>query len=163
MTGAAAHGRQPEAQEEPQSEEQRQLAELEDRWRRCMADLDNLRKRYARELEREREAERARATAAWLPVLDNLELALAHGAADPESLLDGLRAVRDQGVAVVELQGYPRDDEVGVPFDPARHDVVEVREAPELPSGVVVQVVRPGYGSPTRQLRPAAVAVNKTG
>lgn len=158
VTGAAADDRQPEA-----PEEQRQVAELEDRWRRCMADLDNLRKRYARELDREREAERARATAAWLPVLDNLELALVHGAADPESLLDGLRAVRDQGVAVVELQGYPRDDEVGVPFDPARHDVVEVREAPEVPSGVVVQVVRPGYGTPTRQLRPAAVAVNKTG
>jgi molecular chaperone GrpE len=167
VTGAAAQDREPDGPHEPdepkESQEQRQLAELEDRWRRCMADLDNLRKRYSRELDREREAERARATAAWLPVLDNLELALEHGADHPDSLLDGVKAVRDQAVAVVELQGYPRDDEVGVPFEPARHDVVEVREEPELPSGVVVRVLRPGYGSATRQLRPAAVAVNKAG
>ncbi|WP_344379870.1 nucleotide exchange factor GrpE, partial [Streptomyces rhizosphaericus] len=50
------------------------VAELDDRWRRALADLENLRKRHARELERERAAERARTAAALLPVIDNLEL-----------------------------------------------------------------------------------------
>ena len=58
------------------------VRELEDRWRRALADLDNLRKRHARELERERMVERSRTAAAFLPVLDNLELALSHADAD---------------------------------------------------------------------------------
>ena len=53
-----------------------ELAQLEDRWRRALADLDNLRKRYAKDLDRERAAETARVSAAWLPVLDNLALAV---------------------------------------------------------------------------------------
>ena len=135
------------------------LAELEDRWRRALADLDNLRKRYARELEREREAERNRVAAAWLPVVDNLELALAHVAADPGAIVEGVRAVRDQAVGVLGLLGYPRQDAVGVPFDPARHEAVSVVDDPDAAPGTVVRVLRPGYGEGERQLRPAAVAV----
>ncbi|MCW2573132.1 MAG: grpE 1 [Frankiales bacterium] len=137
------------------------VAEYEDRWRRCMADVDNLRKRYTRELAREREQEHARATAAWLPLLDNLERALAHGMAHPNSLLEGVAAVREQALGVLEQLGYPRDDEEGIPFDPARHDVVEVVEAPDVDPDTVVRVLRPGYGRDLRQLRPAAVAVSK--
>src|SRR4051794_34940766 len=55
-----------------------EVAELEDRWRRALADLDNLRKRYSRELPRERAAERERVAAAFLPVIDNIDLALQH-------------------------------------------------------------------------------------
>ncbi len=91
----------------------------EDRWRRALADLDNLRKRHARELRRAGAAERAHVAAAFLPVVDNLELALAHADADPASIVDGVRAVRDQAVAVLARLGYPRHDETGVPFDPA--------------------------------------------
>src|SRR4029453_8890968 len=59
------------------------VAELEDRWRRAPAAPDNLRKRYARELERERAAEQARVAAQWLPVVDDLDRALAHAGGDP--------------------------------------------------------------------------------
>jgi len=135
------------------------VAELEDRWRRALADLDNLRKRYARELERERVAERARVAAAWLPVVDNLELALAHAGADPTAVVEGIRAVRDQAIGVLAGLGYPRQDEAGVPFDPARHEAVSVVDEPEAAPGTVVRVLRPGYGEGERQLRPAAVAV----
>jgi molecular chaperone GrpE len=128
-----------------------------------MADLDNLRKRYARELTREREQEHRRATAAWLPVVDNLELALAHGTSHPSSLLEGVQAVREQALGVLERMGYPRDDEEGVPFDPTRHEVVEVVDAPDVEPDTVVRVLRPGYGRDARQLRPAAVAVSKRG
>ncbi|SBW18169.1 nucleotide exchange factor GrpE [Protofrankia symbiont of Coriaria ruscifolia] len=137
------------------------IDEWEDRWRRTAADLENLRKRFARDLERDREAERDRTAGAWLPVLDHLELALAHADADPRSIVAGVRAVRDQAVDVLDRLGYPRHDEVGVPFDPARHDVLSVVEEPGMPPGTVVAVVRPGYGDSGRQLRPVGVAVSR--
>jgi molecular chaperone GrpE len=137
----------------------REVAELQDRWRRALADLDNLRKRYARELDRERAAERARVAAAWLPVLDNLERALEHAGGDQDALVEGLRSVRDQAVGVLAALGYPRQDQAGVPFDPARHEAVGVATDSEAAPGTVVRVVRPGYGEGERQLRPAAVEV----
>jgi molecular chaperone GrpE len=147
--------------DEPPAALAARIDELTDRWRQALADLDNQRKRCAREVERERDAERARAAAAWLPVLDHLELALAHAGADPQSILTGVRAVRDQAVEVLARLGFPRHDEVGVPFDPARHDVVTVVDKPDTPPGTVVAVVRPGYGDAGRQLRPVGVAVSK--
>ncbi|MBM9509200.1 nucleotide exchange factor GrpE [Actinacidiphila acididurans] len=139
-----------------------EVEELEDRWRRALADLDNLRKRYARELPREREAERSRVAAAFLPVVDNLELALAHaGADDPGAIVSGVRAVRDQAVEVLRSLGYPRYEETGVPFDPEQHEVVSVVDEPDTAPGTVVRVLRPGYGEPGRRLRPAAVAVSR--
>jgi molecular chaperone GrpE len=152
-----AADRAPPAAEQPAPDEL--AAELEDRWRRALADLDNLRKRYARELAREREVERARVAAAWLPVLDNLERALAHAGTNQGALIEGLRSVRDQAVGVLASLGYPRQDEVGVPFDPARHEAVSVVTDTDAAPGTVVRVIRPGYGEGERQLRPAAVAV----
>ncbi len=136
-------------------------AELEDRWRRALADLDNLRKRYARELTRERTAERDLVTAAFLPVLDTVDRALEHAEADPRSIVDGVRTLREQAMAVLSGLGYQREDAVAVPFDPARHEVVGVVETDgsQAAPGSVVAVLRPGYGAADRQLRPAAVTV----
>jgi molecular chaperone GrpE len=134
------------------------VAELEDRWRRALADLDNLRKRFARQLASEQAAERARVTAAWLPVLDNLELALEHAESDPAAIVEGVRAVRDQAVNLLDALGYPRHDETGVAFDPTRHEAISVHAADAAP-GTVLQVLRPGYGEADRQLRPATVVV----
>ena len=101
-----------------------------------------------------REAERARVAAAWLPVLDNLELALAHAQADPAAIVQGVLAVRDQAVQLLAGLGYPRDDESGVPFDPARHEVVAVVDDPDAEPDTVARVLRPGL----RDRRPAAAA-----
>ena len=137
------------------------VAELEDRWRRALADLDNARKRHVRELSQAAAAERRRVTLAWLPVVDNLELALEHSGADPAALIDGVRAVRDQAVGVLASLGFARDDETGVPFDPQRHEATGVVDDPGSPPGTVVRVLRPGYGRPPdTQLRPAAVLVS---
>lgn len=153
-----------EPTETPEPSEQSEppgSAELRDRWRRALADLDNLRKRHAKELSREREAERARVCTDWLPVLDNLELALTHAGSDTGSVVQGVRAVRDQAVDVLHRLGYPRDDETGVPFDPLRHEVVTVVDEPGTEPGTVVQCLRPGYGTPGHQLRPMAAVVSK--
>jgi molecular chaperone GrpE len=135
------------------------VAALEDRLRRALADLDNLRKRHARELDRERAAADNRVAAAWLPVLDNLDLALGHAGADPSAIIEGVRAVREQALAVLASLGFSRYDEVGVPFDPAQHEVVNVVDDSEAEPGTVVRVLRPGYGTAERQLRPGAVTV----
>jgi molecular chaperone GrpE len=136
-----------------------EIAALENRLRRALADLDNLRKRHTRELDRQRAAEANRVAAAWLPVLDNLDLALGHAGADPSTIIEGVQAVRDQALAVLASLGFSRQDEVGVPFDPARHEVVNVVEDAEAEPGTVVRVLRPGYGTAERQLRPGAVTV----
>ena len=133
----------------------------EDRARRAVADLDNARKRHVGELRRAGAAERAHVAAEWLPVIDNLELALAHADADPASIVEGVRAVRDQAVAILARLGYARRDETGVPFNPSQHEVLTVVDDPDAPPGTVVQVLRPGYGDTERQLRPVAVAVSR--
>jgi molecular chaperone GrpE len=135
------------------------VADLEDRLRRALADADNARKRCAQQLAEERAAERARVAAVWLTVVDNLDRALAHANADAEAVIDGVRAVRDQAVGLLAALGYPRHDETGVPFDPQQHDAVSVVPDGDAPPGTVLQVVRPGYGDGTQQLRPAAVVV----
>jgi molecular chaperone GrpE len=94
-----------------------------------------------------------------LPVIDNLELAVAHAGADPDTLIEGVRAVRDQAIAVLGQLGFRRGDEVGVPFDPVRHEVVATEPDAEAAPGTVVRVLRPGYGNEEHQLRPAAVVV----
>ena len=66
--------------------------------------------------------------------------------------------MRDQAVALLAALGYPRNDETGVPFDPQIHEAVSVVPDDETP-GTVLQVLRPGYGNGTQQLRPAAVVV----
>ena len=133
--------------------------ESEDRWRRALADADNLRKRFERELQRLRADERARLATEWLPIVDNLEMALAHPGADSATLLEGVRAVHDQAVAVLTRMGFDRHDEAGVPFDPARHDVTATVSDETVSPGTVVRVIRPGYGGAERQLRPASVVV----
>ena len=93
------------------------IAELTDQRLRAVADLQNARKRYERELSQARSQERVRVTRQWLPVLDNLERALAHADADPKSIIDGVRAVTDQALELVSQLGFPRQDDLGAAFN----------------------------------------------
>jgi len=136
-----------------------EVARLTDQLRRALADLDNHRKRAARESAQQRSDERSRVVGEWLPVLDNLDLALEHGAAEPSSIVQGVRAVRDQALGILDRLGYPRRADLGVEFDPARHQAVAGIQDPDATPGTVLHVVRPGYGSDEHQLRPASVVV----
>lgn len=84
---------------------------------------------------------------------------MTHADADPASIVEGVRAVREQALGVLRRSEFARDEEVGVAFDPARHEVVGVDEDSDAPPGTVLRVLRPGYGDPERQLRPGAVMV----
>ena len=142
------------------AETQKQIAELEDSWRRTAAELDNFRKRCARDVVRAREQERASVAVRWLPVLDNLERALEHASSSPDQVIEGVRAVHQQALTVLADLGYPRRaDETGKPFDPAHHEAVSTIADQDLVPGTVAHVVRPGYGPDGEILRPASVVV----
>jgi molecular chaperone GrpE len=109
---------------------------------------------------------------AWLAVLDGLEGTLyeAGGRVEVEPndaggryrrgrVLDGVRAVHDQAVDMMTSLGYRRHAETGVPYDPHLHEVVRVDADTGEPPGIVIEVLRPGYGDGEEQLRPAYVVV----
>ncbi|MEQ7128578.1 nucleotide exchange factor GrpE [Actinopolymorpha sp. B11F2] len=136
------------------------IADLEDKWHRAAAEVENTRKRVAREIAFGRAEERTRLAAQWLPVLDDLDRALQHADADSDSVIAGVEAVRQHALKVIAGLGFPRQDvEKGARFDPERHEAVATVATDDLPDRAVVDVVRPGYGEPERQLRPSAVVV----
>jgi molecular chaperone GrpE len=142
------------------AETAKQVAELEDLWRRTAAELDNLRKRCAKDVIRAREQERASVASRWLPVVDNLERALEHSSSDSDQIVEGVRAVHQQALAILADLGYPRrDDETGKPFNPAHHEAVSTIADADLVPGTVAHVIRPGYGPDGEILRPASVIV----
>ena len=137
------------------------IADLEDQRLRALADLDNAQKRCASQLSRTEAETRARVARLWLPVVDNLELALQHAEADPGSIVEGIRAVREQALGVLTQLGFVRRDDLGTRFDPKRHEAVASRPDAGAPDGSVIEVVRPAYGEKDSQLRPAQVVVAK--
>ncbi|MEW6378530.1 MAG: nucleotide exchange factor GrpE [bacterium] len=135
-----------------------QLQEMEDRWKRAAADLDNYRKRFERELERLRFAERDYVLHQWLAVVDNMERAIkAAEKASDNPWYQGMQAIYQQ------MQGVLRHFRVdpiipkGEPFDPQRHDAVATVDLADQPEGIIAEVVEPGYTISDRILRPAKV------
>jgi molecular chaperone GrpE len=125
------------------------VAELEDRWCRAVAELDNVRQRFERQLADTARAERAGVAAAFVPVLDNLELALRHADADPAAVVAGVRAVHARPRRAGRL-GFARIDPAGEPFDPTRHEAARVAPAAAVPSRALWSTCT-GPGSPTRR------------
>lgn len=135
------------------------LTACEGRLQRALADLANLRRRFDREVQRQRLDERAGVAAQLVPVVDNLERALEHTDGDPDAMIAGVRAVHAQAVGVLDALGFPRFEDLGQPFDPERHEAVSTVEAEELDGGTIVGLAWPGYGSRETLLRPAGVVV----
>jgi molecular chaperone GrpE len=148
------------AREDAEREElTEQLARAEDRYRRALADLDNLRKRTAREIERRVEESRESLLREWLEALDSVERALSMTPEGP--VQEGLRSVLGQMEAILARHGIERIGRPGEPFDPERHDAVAVRESEEVPERTVVEVARSGFAIAGRVLRPAQVVVSR--
>ena len=145
------------------AEQAARIAELEDLRLRVLADLDNVRKRCAAQVSWAEAEARAAVARQWLPVVDNLDLALEHAEADPASIVDGVRAVRAQALDILARLGFPRRDDRGARFDPARHEAIASRPDPGAEADLVAEVVRPAYGEGDHQLRPAQVVVARPG
>ena len=143
----------------------RQLAASQDATLRIAADLDNLQKRFQRELAHGQDAERRRVLLSWVESLDDLERALAHADQVDEgakAIRDGVHTIVAKAVAGIAAFGFQRFGSVGDSFDPQLHQVVSTVPAGDgVPANVVVAVVTPGYGSADALLRPASVVVGK--
>lgn len=135
-----------------------ELDELEQRHVRLRADFENARKRHERE-----HAERARRALAeplreLLPVIDNLERALA-APGTVEELRDGVELIARQFAEVLKRFGLSEIPALGLPFDPEVHEAVAREEDPSVAAPTVIAELQRGYWLNDRLLRPAMVRV----
>ena len=144
----------------PEIDADERYAQLEDRYKRALADLDNYRKRSAREAGRRVEEGIEAVLLQWLEAVDSVERALAMAGDDPAAQ-EGLRAVLEQMDAILARNGVTRTGERGEPFDPERHDAIGVQESTEVPDRSVLDVARSGFAMGDRLLRPAQVIVSR--
>ena len=133
------------------------LARMEDRYKRALADLDNYRKRAARDVQARVAESREALLRDWLEVVDSVERALQMGHGTPAA--DGMRALLDQMEAVLARHGAQRIGAEGEPFDPERHEAISVRASSDAPDRSVLEVARSGWAIGDRVLRPALVVV----
>ena len=146
---------------EDQADPAVQLADMELRYKRALADLDNYRKRAQREIERRVEETRDMLLREWLEVTDSVDRALRMEPTGPAA--ERLRAVLEQIEAILGRQGVRRIGEAGEAFDPHLHEAVGVRETDEVAAGTVVEVARSGFSVGDRVIRPAQVVVSRAG
>jgi molecular chaperone GrpE len=125
---------------------------------RIQADFENYRKRVARETAAAGERARSGLVRELLPIVDNLERALASAEEGEQHLAEGVRLVHSELIAVLERNGVEQFDPAGEKFDPAEHEALSVREDGD--AGIVVDVVEKGYRSNGTVLRPARVVVS---
>lgn len=138
-------------------------ARAEENWNkylRAAAELENVRKRAARDVESARKFALERFATELLAVRDSFEMGLAAaGQADAESLLEGSRATLKQLASTMERFGVSEIDPQGEPFDPAVHEAMTTQPSTEVEPGTVVTVFQKGYLLNGRLLRPARVVV----
>ncbi|HVN93890.1 MAG TPA: nucleotide exchange factor GrpE [Terracidiphilus sp.] len=131
---------------------------LLDRLARLQAEFENARKRAERERSEYREFAAGAAAEQFLPVLDNLELALkAQGSA--EQLRSGVSLIVKQMEEILEKMQVKVVPTVGEAFDPRFHEALGTVERDDVPDQHVVEEVRRGYKIRERLLRPALVRV----
>jgi molecular chaperone GrpE len=143
---------------EPLAKAERERDEYLELSQRTRAELENYRKRAAREAAQAGERSKANLVRELLPVLDNLERAIASAGEGEQHLADGVRMVHAQLVAALEREGIQSFDPVGDKFDPESHEALSTREEGE--SGLVLDVVEKGYKLNGSVLRPARVVVS---
>ena len=172
-SGEQAVPASPSDPEDPLARSQRERDEYLDLARRAQADFENYRKRAAREASAAGERAKSGFVRELLPVVDNLERALASaGEGEPsfagtagsptseQHLAEGVRLVHSELIAVLERHGVQQFDPRGERFDPSEHEALSMRQENGAESGLVVDVVEKGYRANGTVLRPARVVVS---
>ena len=148
----------------------KEIAESRDRMLRTLADMENLRKRTAREVADSRVYGISNFARDVLDIADNLQRALdatpeeTRASADPaiKALIEGVELTERSLLNALEKNGVKKQDPIGEKFDPNFHQAMfEVPDSSVI-SGTVVQVVQAGYTLGERVLRPALVGVSKS-
>ena len=146
-----------------------ELAEQKDRLLRALAETENVRRRGQREREDAAKYAVAGFAKDLLSAADNLRRALdslpeAEVKDDrTRSLLAGVAATERELLSIFERHGIKRIDPKGERFDHNFHQAIFEAQRPDQPSGIVVEVLQPGYVLHERLLRPAMVGVAKGG
>src|SRR6476620_11581790 len=150
---------------------QQEAAEARDKMLRTLAEIENLRKRTAREVSDARTYGITGFARDVLDIADNLQRALdavpaeAKANADPglKALMDGVELTERSLLNAREKHGVKKFDPSGEKFDPNFQQAMYEVPDPSVPAGTVVQVMQAGYLIGDRVLRPALVAVSKGG
>jgi molecular chaperone GrpE len=126
---------------------------------RTQAELENVRKRAARDIAQAGQRAKANLVRELLPIVDNLERALATANPEEDHLAEGVRLVHVELVNTLERNGIMAFDPAGEQFDPNVHEAISMREE-ENGSGIVLDVVEKGYKLGDNVIRPARVVVS---
>jgi molecular chaperone GrpE len=146
--------------EDPLTRARRERDEYLDLAKRAQADFENYRKRAAKEAAAAGERARSGLVRELLPVVDNLERALASAQEGEQHLAEGVRLVHSELIAVLERNGVEQFDPTGESFDPSVHEALSMRNQDGADPGVVLDVVEKGYRTNGTVLRPARVVVS---
>lgn len=128
---------------------------------RAQADLSNYRKRTDEDRIAQQQLSNSRLLIKFLPVVDELELAIgqAGGKRPSNSWLEGIKLIQRKVSGMLEAEGVAKIEALGVQFDPLEHEAVGTEQTNKCPSGHVVEVVRNGYRLHERVIQPAQVVV----
>lgn len=130
------------------------------KYMRLAAEMENLRKRTARDVENARKFGIERFATELLAVCDGLEMGLEAGQnASAEALLEGKQATLKLLRSAMSKSGVEVIDPEGEPFDPQLHEAMTVQPSATAEPGSVLTVVQSGYQLNGRLLRPARVIV----
>ncbi|MET3661820.1 nucleotide exchange factor GrpE [Aquamicrobium ahrensii] len=145
--------------------------DLKDKALRAAAEVENMRRRAARDVQDARAYSIANFARDMLTVADDLQRALdaipeeakASGDAGFKALIEGVEITARSLLAALERHGVKKLAPEGEKFDPNFHEALFEIPNPQVVSGTVLQVVQPGYSIGERVLRPAKVGVSKDG
>lgn len=152
----------PEPQADPLAQALQEAAQWKDLAYRNAAELDNFRKRAAREAQETRAYANADLLRAILPVLDNFEMGLEAARAESETsmIFMGMSMVQRQLADFLRDMGVQEVEALGRAFDPNLHDAVAQEASADVSEGTVLRVTRRGYKLKERLLRAASVVVS---
>ena len=140
------------------TEAQAQVAEYKDGWQRSVADFQNYKKRVEAERDNNYQTAVGNIIKRYLPILDDLERALA---ARPAELAwaDGIELICRKLQSILDAEGIKRIEAEGQMFDPNFHEAIGEEHADGAKSGEVIAVIRNGYMLGDKVIRPAMVRV----
>ncbi len=149
--------------QEKQPSLEEQLEEMKGNYLRSLAELENYRKRMAREMNEVRESTRHRTISELLGIYDLLQMAVdsAKTAQDVASLRQGVEMTFGELKRTLSGLGVEAVEALGQVFDPACHQAVGMEASAQVPEGNVLRQWKPGFRIGGKLVRPAVVIVSK--
>jgi molecular chaperone GrpE len=147
------------------SEAQAEIAALKEQVLRSAADVQNVRRRAEKDVEKAHKFALDKFVNEMLPIVDSLERALETCSVDDEAtkaLRDGVEMTHGMYVAGLAKFNVDRIDPQGEAFDPVLHQAMSMVDAPDAQPNTVIAVMQKGYSLNGRLIRPAMVFVSKS-